>query len=403
MKKPEGMRIKSFFARSVDQAITQARVELGPEAILLNTRKLAQGAEHSGGYEVVFGFTEPSARGCRAARSRPDEPERRPPQPDLAGELNRLHSQMDEIRNLIMRSARRHPGFGQGVPELSAVYSSLMSSEVDAALSSDIVDRLEASMATDTFFQLGGRGGETGAKRWKTQRAAPGRLEAFVRAELQRRVGVDPRLGVGGDQGTVVVLVGPPGAGKTTSMAKLASTAAGLAGKRPIRLLSLDASRAAALLQLQSVAKASGASFDMVPAVNMLPGLVAEARKNGTVFIDTPGYCSADAKAANAVADTLSECPGMDVHLVVPGYMKARDLRYCIESYGIFRPLKLLVTKMDETRTFGSVFSEAARGGLRLSFLAHGPVIPNDIRPASPEDLLSLALERQQARAQCVA
>ena len=88
---------------------------------------------------------------------------------------------------------------------------------------------------------------------------------------------------------------------------------------------------------------------------------------------------------------------------MVPGYMKAGDLRLCIEKYARFRPTKLLVTKMDETQSFGSIFSEAARAGLKLSFVAYGPGIPQDIRPVTSEDLLSMAMEREKARAQCVA
>ena len=75
--------------------------------------------------------------------------------------------------------------------------------------------------------------------------------------------------------------------------------------------------------------------------------------------MDTPGYTGADAKAAEAAAAAFAECPQLDVHLVVPGYMKARDLRLCIERYARFRPTKLLVTKLDETHSFGSIFSEA--------------------------------------------
>jgi flagellar biosynthesis GTPase FlhF len=63
----------------------------------------------------------------------------------------------------------------------------------------------------------------------------------------------------------------------------------------------------------------------------------------------------------------------------------------------------LIVTKLDETQSFGSIFSEAARAGLKLSFVAYGPGIPNDIRPASYKDLLSMPAERAKARAQAVA
>jgi flagellar biosynthesis protein FlhF len=168
-------------------------------------------------------------------------------------------------------------------------------------------------------------------------------------------------------------------------------------------MLSLDMSRAAAHLQLQSVSKTFGIAFQEVPAAYLLPGLIAETRQKETIFVDTPGYAGIDGAAAGAAAAAFAECPHLDVHLVVPAYMKARDLRLCIERYAPFRPSKLLVTKLDETQALGSVFSEAARAGLKLSFVGYGPRIPHDIRAASGEDLMSMAMDRVKARAQSVA
>jgi flagellar biosynthesis GTPase FlhF len=290
------------------------------------------------------------------------------------------------------------------VPELADVYSKLRSADVDPALSQDIVDRLEASMATDAFFAAAGPDRANTANRWKSMRSDAGRLEAFLRVELENRVGLAPRLGAADDQGgPVVLLVGPRGAGKTTTVAKLAVASVQSSNSRPVRLLSLDMSRATAHLQLQSLATAYLMAFQQVPAAYLLPGLIAEARQKETIFVDTPGYTGADTNAADAAAAALAECPGLDVHLVVPGYMKARDLRRCIEKYARFRPTKLLVTKMDETHAFGSIFSEAARAGLKLSFAGYGPGIPQDIRPVCSEDLLSMALEREKEQAQRVA
>jgi flagellar biosynthesis protein FlhF len=84
---------------------------------------------------------------------------------------------------------------------------------------------------------------------------------------------------------------------------------------------------------------------------------------------------------------------------VAPAYMRARDLRCSIERHGVFEPAKLLITRLDETETLGTVFSEAARAGLALSFLSHGPRIPGDIRAATVEDLLAMVPERARARA----
>ncbi len=394
--KRDQMRIKSYFAKSVDQAMAQAREELGEEAMLLNTRKAP--ADHPSGmnYEVIFGVAGEAPASLPVV---PVEKAEAPAPAPPAYSLEQLHQQIDEIRTLLVRSSQAQLSMQRAVPELADVYAHLMSADIEPALGKDIIDRLEATMATDAFCAGAGNTGN----RWKPQRVDWGRLEAFLRVELENRVGLAPRLGAADDDNPTVVLVGPRGGGKTTSLAKLAVLRARFVNDRPARLLSLDMSRAAAHLQLQSVASAHNIAFQEVPAAYLLPGLIAETRQKETVFVDTPGYSSADSKAAEAAAAAFAECPQLDVHLVIPGYMKARDLRLCIERYAPFRPSKLLVTKLDETQSFGSIFTEAARAGLKLSFVAYGPGIPNDIRPASYKDLLSMPAERAKARAQAVA
>jgi flagellar biosynthesis protein FlhF len=371
MTDQKGMNTKSYLARSVDEAIAQAREELGAEAMLLNTRRLTG---QPGGYEVVFVLPEQPPQPV-ATEPPPMSPHAVPE--DLATELGRLHAQMDEIRSLLTGPDRAQLGAIRTPPELNAVYHCLIASEVDPVLSKEIVDRLGASRAVDEHLQ------RTGAHRGKLSPKDLDAFEALVRSELERRVGIEPELG------QCVALVGPPGAGKTSSIVKLASLVSDLAEARPVRVLSWDSEN--------SLAERCGIAYTKVPAVQMLPDLAAEARKTESLFIDTPGSALADRQGAKAMAAALAACPGIDIHLVVPAYMKPIDLRRCIQRYEIFRPSKLLVTKLDETYSFGSVFSEAARAGLALSFLTHGPGVPRDIRPASPQDLLALALERNPA------
>lgn len=376
------MRIKSFFSKTVDEAIAQARAELGAEALLLNTRKLAGERENAAEYEVVVGIDEEEAKSSpdtadevpTAASAAPEEPTR---------ELDRLHARIDELHNLIERSLTPRTAPAPSVPELADLYACLMSAEVDQALCKEIVDRVEASMAANACFE------RTGHAR---------RLEDLVRAEMTRRVGIDPRLGIEGAEGVVVVLVGPTGAGKTTTVVKLAASC--LASDQPVRVVTVDPSPAS---PLSSLANEFGIPVEPVRSMHVLPEWIAEARKREIVLIDTPGYGGDDWTGLQAVAGVFSKCPDVDIHLVVPGYMRTGDLRRCVRRYEVFQPTKLLVTKLDETQSFGPVFSEAARAGLCLSFLAHGPALPHDIRPASAEDLTALAFDRQDAPAQSVA
>ena len=103
----------------------------------------------------------------------------------FAAELERLHEQMDEIRSLTA-FARHERSYGRRtVPELADVYAHLMAADVEPALSKDIIDRLEASMATDAFFASAGRNGEHGEPLEAAALPIAGRLEAFVRVELE--------------------------------------------------------------------------------------------------------------------------------------------------------------------------------------------------------------------------
>ncbi len=415
MKDANGMKIKSYFAKTVDEAISKARVELGSDALLLNTRKIADTGA-GGGYEVVMGIAgpapapkvtapatpKPATRATAAAAAAPKSsdksPGRTPENPEVASEMEKLRARMDELQSLLVQSANNAWAAQRSVPEVADVYARLIAAEVDPALGKDIADRLEAAMATDAFFLFTGPDPAGAQNRWKVLKSEPARVEQFLRTELESRVGLHPRLGGNGAKDAVAALVGPTGSGKTTSLAKLAIAAS---AQRPVRILSLDRSRTGAQDLLRSLAT-SAIAFSSVDSIESLPKLIADARKNECVLIDTPGYTAGysplEQPAAEKLAAALASCGEVDVHLVAPAYMKARDLRNSIDRYRLFQPSKLLVTRMDETESFGTVFSEAALAGLALSFLSHGPRIPDDIRAATADDLLAMVRERSRAR-----
>jgi flagellar biosynthesis protein FlhF len=410
MKDTQGMKIKSYFAKSMDEAISKARVELGSDALLLNTRRLPDSGSGAG-YEVVMGVagatsasetTAPPRATLRVTPAPPrvaaatPAPVKAPtPSGPANGEIEKLRAQMDDLQNLLVRSARNQWTSQRSVPEVAEIFARLDAAEVDPILSRDIAARLEAAMATDAFFLYAGPEAEGAQNRWKSLKSDPTRVENFLRAELESRVVVQPRLGVDGSQGAVAAVVGPTGSGKTTSLAKLAMIAS---AQRPVRLVSLDKLRSGAQQLLSSVAT-PGITFTSLESLADLPKLVAEARKKECVLIDTPGFSPHEQLAAAELAAVLDSCGDVDIHLVAPAYMRARDLRTSIERYRVFRPSKLLITRLDETETLGTVFSEAAHAGLALSFLSHGTRIPEDIRPATVEDLLAMVPALPRARA----
>jgi len=72
--------------------------------------------------------------------------------------------------------------------------------------------------------------------------------------------------------------------------------------------------------------------------------------------------------------------------------LKSADLTRAVERFEIFRPAKLLVTRLDETGSLGAVVSEAARTSKPLSFLSTGQQIPEDLEPATKQRVMDLVM-----------
>jgi flagellar biosynthesis protein FlhF len=216
--------------------------------------------------------------------------------------------------------------------------------------------------------------------------------------ELESRIMVEPLLGRGEARPRVVALVGPPGAGKTTTLVKLAVNY-GLAARRPVLLLSVDNYRVAAADQLRSFATILGVGFQALETVGALAQALEENRGKELVFIDTPGLGASDMAEYSSLAQFLSTRSDIDTQMVVSSSMKSADLSRVVDGFEVFRPRRLVFTRLDETGSFGPILNEAVRTGKPLSFFTAGQRIPEDLEVASSGRLAALILNGQAGEA----
>jgi len=364
------MKIKSYFARTVEDAMAQAREELGPEAMLVNSRKAEAEARDLGEYEVVFAADVGGAPAAgRFAGLAPPIGER------LSTEVAELKRELESMRRTLTRSAFAPSQWLSSSPDLSEAYAVLTSNEVAPELAREIVQSAGAA-------------------------ASPGG-SAFPRAlaeELESRVAVEPLLGRGEARPRIVALVGPPGCGKTTTLVKLAVNY-GLATRRPALLLSMDTYRVAAAEQLRSYAAIIGIGFHVLETTTALSQAIEENRGKDLIFIDTPGFGFGDMDHAAPLAGFLASRGDIDTQLVLSSSMKSADLTRVVDLYESFRPRRLLFTKLDETVSFGSILNETARTGKPLSFFGNGQRIPEDLETASRSRVSTLVFAGLPARA----
>lgn len=370
------MRLKSYFAPTVEAAMNMARMELGAEAMLVSSRRTDEEARHLGHYEVVFatsayaaaGLTPGAVDGVASASAAPQPVDR------LAQEVAGLKREMERLASALSRSSVGLAKMAAS-PDLAQAFSMLVDCEFDADLAHDLVWRITAAAESGN--------------------CAPGRnLLQLIAAELAHQIRADAGLN---SAANTVVLVGPPGSGKTTTLAKLAIQY-GLGGRRSSQILSLDVHRVAAAEQLRSYAAIAGLAFEALETPRALSQALEEYSEKSMIFIDTPGLSGEDFEDSAEMANLLARHPRVEVHLVLNACMKPADMKRIAASFEIFRPAKLIFTHLDETEAFGSLGSLSIRTGKPISFLGSGQRIPEDLSPANVSVLVEKILRGAQWR-----
>lgn len=381
------MKLKSYFAADVETAFSRARQELGPEAMLVHSRKASAEARHRGEYEVVFavemGAEADSAAGKQQEAGRPETlrtgSSRVGEAGDMSAEVAEIRRQLERMAIAVSRSAVLASAKSLLSKDLAGAFASLISCELDPELAHDILNRIRAAGAPEE------------------EKA----LRLMLAEEIGTRFRVDSDLGRGGEGSRIVALVGPPGAGKTMTLVKLA-VLYGLKTRRPTQLISMDTFRIAATEQLRSYAAILGLGFQALETTRALEQALEEHRRKDLILIDTPGHALHDLDRAAESARFLASRPDIDIHLVLPASMRAADLARIVDQFEVFQPGKLIFTKLDETETYGPILNEAIRMDRPISFLSDGQAIPEDLAPATKNRVLGLLL-KEEALAQAAA
>ena len=328
----------------------------------------------------------PAAQGSRppgaaSSPARSAVPSHAPPSREMIEDLS---ARIEELRQLVLVRLDSVPTFlpsGEVLshPELVDVYKHLIHKEVDPVIAEQWVAGLRRAV-------------EEGAGRERLDELLAQQLTALCRTSSD--------LGCRGSQPKIVALVGPSGAGKTITLAKLAIRY-GWARQCRIHLLSVDQRRVGEAEPLESYAALLAAPFDVLDEIEALPGCLEslcrgqEGEHPELIFIDTPGYAPVEWPQARRLAECLAAQPAIDTHLVVSLNTRGGDLERMVDQYQVFKPAKLLVTKLDETDACGPIVNQAVRTKLPLSFFGTGQQVPEDLVPATNPYLLNLLLKRQ--------
>lgn len=378
------MRIKSYFAPSIQEAMEKARIELGPEAMLISSKKTGAEQGRLGAYEVVFGVAGEAAPAPGAKFTAG------PPAPEasegLVRELADLRKQIENVRRSVSRQGYARKSGTYQLLELEELYEWLTAAEFSDEIAHELVESVSTRMPNAaeelSCASLGGRRSLT-----------PELLSGALREQLEQRFRVVPELGLPGTEQRTVAFVGPSGAGKTTSLVKLAFQH-GVAQRVPLQILSIDTLRIGAAEQLGAYARILGVGFQPVATTAALEQALEECRTKKLVLIDTPGYGASEQEEAAELREFLARNPHVEVQLVLPANLRPAAVATALARFEMFHPAKLLLTHLDDVETPGAVLDTALRSGLPLSFLSKGQQVPDDLEAASMKQLTDKLFER---------
>ena len=188
-----------------------------------------------------------------------------------------------------------------------------------------------------------------------------------------------------------ILLVGMPGAGKTVTIAKLATRL--VMQKQAVRVITTDTVRAGGFAQLEAFTKILKLDLISAGTPGVLRAAVAEAEGREHILIDCPGSNPFNDDDIDRQA-RLIQAIDADIVLVMAG---GADPAEAAEVAGIYRELgarRLLLTRIDMTRRFGSFLSAAAMTGLQITEVGVGPNVADGLRPMNPVTLAQFLLPK---------
>ncbi len=390
------MELKKYYADNMQEALRKIKTELGPDAVIISSKmvrpqKGLRGVFSKKIIEVVVSFDETPAprRPANPARF----PRRKEPLADMeaienfadkiAGARSPRNTEVDqalgehiiEMKSLMRQFSDRvgyysktaEPSFPQ---EVGCLYDKLIAQEFEPRLARQIcmdtqkiVDKMDA------------------------------RPEDVMHSILTDMLGIPHNIRTAKFRQKVVMLVGPTGVGKTTTLVKLASSMI-CKEKLNVGIINADVYRVAAQEHLKAYSEILNTQYLTIYKPQDIEDALDSMEKMDIVLIDTAGKVSKDKEYQNELKCLVASGRIDEVYLTVSASTSAAVLRSIFADYGFLRDFHVIVTKMDEAISSGVLFYIANASGRPLSYLTTGQNVPDDIMKVDPDRIAGLVMGR---------
>lgn len=396
--------IYTFTAPSVEAAMELIRRDHGEEAVVLqsrevSTRRLLPWAKPKLEVEVTVGIGHCWERvtvdvesqagldletldsnlmdSAAPADSEPQSYAVPPAGPaQTSGQFSTLDHRLNSIQSMLEQIGHNQIlGSTTDVPvEFFDLYADLINAELEEALARDLVYRLRQQAGPEVADD-------------------PERSRQILTGMVERELHCSGPIQVNPQKQKTVALVGPTGVGKTTTIAKLAANFRLRDGIR-MGLITVDTYRIAAVEQLRTYAEIIDLPMQIVTSPQEMQRAIETFSGMDLVLIDTAGRSPRDELKIQELKQLLEAARVDEVHLVLSLTSSPKSLQSTVRNFSAADVSSLILTKLDEADSLGSILSLNREVNLPVSYLTTGQNVPDDIEPAAHDRLARLILGR---------
>lgn len=415
------MKIKRYFAPDVRQAMRMVRDTQGPEAVILSNKRV------DGGVEIVAAIDYDDSIFPRATTTA-DKGQQRSAS-SQGGQQSSSHAQLkeDSLSSSLSAASRYEQSAGTDQQSTHAVSGrgqqgvvpsiqwgqepAIVEMQTELKNLRGMLERQLSGLAWDDYARRHPNKAEViqklsalGVSEMLCRNITDllpeqGNLDGLFRAALNRfstmiPLANDEILNEGG----VVAMVGPTGVGKTTTAAKLAARYALRHGSRHVALVTIDNYRVCAHEQLRTYGKILDIPVKTADTRMELRKVLDDLCDRRLVLIDTAGMSQRDSHLAEQASILCGDDMYIKTSLVVSATSQVASISDVIRAFGVFDPVSLILTKLDEATSIGGALDMAVQHGMPVSYVCDGQQVPEDLHLARATDLVSRCVDIMERR-----
>ena len=340
----------ALVAESAEVAVMDIHGELAPPFVnpLAGSARHASEAYGAGGGEPAGELaTEP-------ARSR----------------LDQIAEDLANMRSLVERTAMDHieTRIDEGPESLREARLRLGEQEVAPAIMLRVLDRVSTALAPD---------------------ASPEAARQVVLRRLVAELPQPPLIDLTRFP-TAIFIVGPAGAGKTTAAVRLGLELSAQRGLS-VTLAGIDVDRVGAPQELQAYGAATGVPVRLCYTPGELQGLLGEAGSD-VVLVDTAGLSGGRRERMAELQAFMRAVRPRTTLLAIPATMRTLDAQRLVAGFRALSPDGLLLTRCDETETFGGLLSIACESELGIAYTTHSASVQDPAREGENHSIASAVM-----------